>query len=68
MARVLVTGSTQGLGRIAAERLLDDGHHVVVHAREQRRRDAVAALAGRGAEVVIADLADEHRPATSPRS
>jgi NAD(P)-dependent dehydrogenase (short-subunit alcohol dehydrogenase family) len=30
MARVLVTGSTAGLGRSAARQLLEDGHEVVV--------------------------------------
>ena len=33
MARILITGSADGLGRAAAQTLLDDGHEVVVHAR-----------------------------------
>ncbi len=32
MARILVTGSADGLGRAAAASLLEDGHDVVVHA------------------------------------
>jgi NAD(P)-dependent dehydrogenase (short-subunit alcohol dehydrogenase family) len=32
MARVCITGSTDGLGRAAAQSLLDDGHEVVIHA------------------------------------
>lgn len=61
MARVLITGSTQGLGRIAAEHLLTGGHRVVVHARDERRRDAVADLTDRGAEVLVADLAEDRQ-------
>ncbi|MBM9468767.1 SDR family NAD(P)-dependent oxidoreductase [Nakamurella leprariae] len=58
MSRVLVTGSADGLGHLAAERLLDGGHAVVVHVRNEDRRDAVDDLVARGAEVVVGDLAD----------
>jgi len=37
MARVFITGSTDGLGRLAAESLLEQGHRVVIHARNARR-------------------------------
>ncbi|TMJ14304.1 MAG: daunorubicin C-13 ketoreductase, partial [Alphaproteobacteria bacterium] len=33
MARIFITGSTDGLGRAAARTLLDSGHEVVLHAR-----------------------------------
>jgi NAD(P)-dependent dehydrogenase (short-subunit alcohol dehydrogenase family) len=56
MARILVTGSTQGLGRAAALALLDDGHEVVVHARNASRAAGAADLADRGAWVVVGDL------------
>ncbi len=57
MARVLVTGSTDGIGLETARQLLQDGHEVVGHARTQARADdARAALPGlRG--VVVGDLA-----------
>ncbi|GAA1494122.1 SDR family NAD(P)-dependent oxidoreductase [Curtobacterium herbarum] len=55
---VLVTGSTDGLGRRSAESLLADGHHVVVHARNSRRAETLADLVDRGATLVTADLAD----------
>lgn len=58
MARILVTGSTDGLGRASAASLLDAGHRVVVHARDSSRADAVSALVARGADLVIADFAD----------
>lgn len=57
MARVFVTGSSDGLGQMAAELLLDLGHQVVLHARnEQRAKDALRAVP-RAAAVVIGDLA-----------
>jgi NAD(P)-dependent dehydrogenase (short-subunit alcohol dehydrogenase family) len=58
MARVLVTGSADGLGRAAAQNLLDDGHQVVVHARSDARLAAVSDLVDRGAASVVGDLAD----------
>lgn len=39
MARVFVTGSVQGLGLAAAKLLVDQGHHVVGHARNGQRAD-----------------------------
>ena len=57
MARILITGSADGLGRAAAETLLDAGHEVVVHVRNAERLAAVEHLAARGAPVVTGDLA-----------
>src|SRR5689334_3236572 len=56
MATVFITGSTDGLGRAAAESLLRDGHRVVLHARSTQRAEAIAALASRSAGLVIGDL------------
>lgn len=56
--RVLVTGSADGLGRLACAALLDAGHDVVAHVRSDGRRAAASALVDRGAEVVVGDLAD----------
>ena len=58
MAHVLITGSTDGLGRAAAETLLRDGHQVIVHARSAARLAAVEPLISRGASAVVGDLAD----------
>ena len=58
MERVFITGSADGLGRLAAETLLDDGHEVVVHVRTRERLTAVDDLVDRGAAVVVGDLAD----------
>ncbi len=52
MARVFITGSSDGLGRMAAQLLIEQGHAVVLHARnEQRGREAMAAVPG--AEMVV---------------
>ena len=56
--RVLITGSTTGLGRAAAQALLAAGHEVVVHARSTGRADDLGELATRAAGVVIGDLAE----------
>src|SRR5664279_3890432 len=53
MARIFVTGSADGLGQMAARRMVDDGHRVVLHARsEQRAKEALAAVPG--AETAVA--------------
>src|SRR3954451_11927548 len=42
MARVFITGSADGLGKMAAQFLVKEGHQVVLHARnEQRVKDAL---------------------------
>jgi NAD(P)-dependent dehydrogenase (short-subunit alcohol dehydrogenase family) len=63
MARVVITGSADGLGRLAADSLLAQGHEVVVHARNRDRLAAVSDLLDRGAAAVVGDLShlDETR-------
>jgi len=39
MARIFITGSADGLGRMAGELLIEQGHRVVLHARSQARAD-----------------------------
>ena len=56
MARILITGSTDGLGLMAAELLANQHHEVVLHARNaSRAADARSAL-HKAAGVVIGDL------------
>src|SRR5262249_8288401 len=57
MARIFISGSTDGLGRAAAQALLDDGHEVVLHARNRARAASVDDLAVRAAGVAVGDLA-----------
>ena len=56
MARIFITGSTDGLGRAAARALIDEGHLVVLHARSRQRASALDDLASRSAGVVVGDL------------
>ena len=57
MSSVLVTGSSDGIGRETAQTLVRMGHRVVLHARDDgRAAQAHAAVPGAGA-VVVGDLA-----------
>jgi NAD(P)-dependent dehydrogenase (short-subunit alcohol dehydrogenase family) len=57
MARVLITGSSEGLGLMAAELLAHVGHAVTLHARnDQRAADARRAFAA-AEHVVVGDFA-----------
>jgi NAD(P)-dependent dehydrogenase (short-subunit alcohol dehydrogenase family) len=56
VARILITGSSDGLGLLAARLLINQGHQVVLHGRNNgRSRDALAAASGAGG-AVIGDL------------
>ena len=47
MARIFITGSADGLGKLAAARLVTEGHRVVLHGRtSQRAAEAMAAVPG----------------------
>jgi NAD(P)-dependent dehydrogenase (short-subunit alcohol dehydrogenase family) len=60
VATIAITGSTDGIGRAAARRLLAGGHAVVLHARSEARGAPVAEELGRLGDVrlVTGDLAD----------
>lgn len=56
MARIFITGSADGLGQLTAASLIQQGHQVVLHARNQQRGED-ALKKNPGAEtVLIADL------------
>ena len=56
MARIFITGSADGLGQLAAEALIAQGHQVVLHARNEKRgREALDKIPG-AERVVTADL------------
>jgi NAD(P)-dependent dehydrogenase (short-subunit alcohol dehydrogenase family) len=52
MARIFITGAADGLGQLAAKRLVAEGHRVVLHARN-RARTAEALAAVPGAEATV---------------
>ena len=55
-AIVFITGSTDGLGRAAAQSLLGEGRQVVLHARSAERAAMIAELLSRSAGIVVGDL------------
>jgi NAD(P)-dependent dehydrogenase (short-subunit alcohol dehydrogenase family) len=55
--RVFITGSADGLGKMAAELLIAEGHQVVLHGRnEERAKDALEAVP-KAEATVMGDLA-----------
>jgi NAD(P)-dependent dehydrogenase (short-subunit alcohol dehydrogenase family) len=55
MSRVFITGSSTGLGLMTGRLLAEQGHQVVLHARDERRAgDATAALSA-AAAIIIGD-------------
>ena len=57
MASVFITGSADGLGRLAAERLVMAGHDVVLHGRDRHRaQEATRAVPG-ARTALVGDLA-----------
>lgn len=57
MARILITGSTDGLGKLAAKKLIHEGHQVVLHARNLERAKEVIDQVKGAESVLTADLA-----------
>jgi NAD(P)-dependent dehydrogenase (short-subunit alcohol dehydrogenase family) len=56
MARVLITGSSDGLGLMAARVLVDDGHAVTLHARNEQRADDARDAVPQAEAVLVGDL------------
>jgi NAD(P)-dependent dehydrogenase (short-subunit alcohol dehydrogenase family) len=58
MSKIFITGSADGLGRLTAKALIDQGHEVVIHARNEKRgREALDKIPG-AKDVLTADLSD----------
>src|SRR5215213_7612871 len=56
MARVFITGSADGLGQLTANALIEQGHQVVLHARNEKRvQEALDKVPG-AESAVSADL------------
>jgi len=56
MSRVFVTGSSDGLGQMAAQLLIEQKHSVVLHARNEARAKQALAAVSSAETVVIGDL------------
>ncbi len=56
MARIFVTGSADGLGKMAARLLIADGHEVIVHGRNKRRAEEAMNLIPGAENSVYGDL------------
>ncbi len=56
MARVLITGSSEGLGLMAGQILVQEGHEVTLHARNEQRAADVEASLPEAAHVLVGDV------------
>jgi NAD(P)-dependent dehydrogenase (short-subunit alcohol dehydrogenase family) len=57
MARVFITGSSDGLGLMAGRLLADEGHEVVLHGRNETRAADAKQAVPKAEAVVVGDLA-----------
>jgi NAD(P)-dependent dehydrogenase (short-subunit alcohol dehydrogenase family) len=60
MARILITGSADGLGQLSAKALTDQGHQVVLHARNSERGRYAKQKVPNATHVILGDLRDIH--------
>ncbi|MGC4235398.1 MAG: SDR family NAD(P)-dependent oxidoreductase [Niabella sp.] len=56
MARIFITGSSDGLGLLAAKSLTDQGHQVVLHARNAKRKEDTLKKIQVAEAILIGDL------------
>ncbi|WP_328469247.1 SDR family NAD(P)-dependent oxidoreductase [Actinoplanes sp. NBC_00393] len=57
MATILITGSSDGIGRHTAATLADQGHRVVLHGRNEQRAEEALKAVPAAAGVLVGDLA-----------
>src|SRR5690242_15091996 len=58
MARIFITGSADGLGQLAAQLLVNQGHEAVLHARNNERADHALRATKGAADVIVGELSD----------
>jgi NAD(P)-dependent dehydrogenase (short-subunit alcohol dehydrogenase family) len=58
MSRIFITGSSDGLGLMAAQLLLEQGHSVVLHARNKERASETRRRLPEAEGVVVGDLSN----------
>jgi NAD(P)-dependent dehydrogenase (short-subunit alcohol dehydrogenase family) len=56
MARVFISGSSTGLGLMTGQLLVEQGHEVVLHARNRGRAEAARASLPEAKDIVVGDL------------
>ena len=56
MAYVFISGSSAGLGLMAGQLLVEHGHRVVLHARDDKRREDARRALPRADAIVVGDL------------
>jgi NAD(P)-dependent dehydrogenase (short-subunit alcohol dehydrogenase family) len=56
MARVLITGSSEGLGLMAGQLLVSQGHAVTLHARNEQRAQAAREALPNADDVLVGDV------------
>tara|TARA_Y100000593_G_scaffold73864_1_gene135777 strand:- start:138 stop:509 length:372 start_codon:yes stop_codon:yes gene_type:complete len=57
MAKIFITGSSDGLGKLAAEKLIQSGHNVFLHARNTEKKEVLAGKITEAADILVGDLA-----------
>ncbi|MDH4944151.1 SDR family NAD(P)-dependent oxidoreductase [Sulfurimonas sp. C5] len=58
MAKIFITGSTDGLGFLAAQMLINEGHNVVLHARNEERSKELQEKLTSSQTILTANLSD----------
>lgn len=58
MAKIFITGSTDGLGLFAAQQLVSSGHQVYAHARSSSRAEEVKEKLKGVTEILVGDLSN----------
>lgn len=58
MARIFITGSSDGLGKLAGEKLISKGHQVVFHARNSERADFLKSQFTSSYPILVGDLSN----------
>ena len=56
MSRIFISGSSTGLGLMAADLLVKNGHRVVLHARNAERAEITRQVAPRAEAIVVGDV------------
>jgi NAD(P)-dependent dehydrogenase (short-subunit alcohol dehydrogenase family) len=56
MSRIFISGSSTGLGLMAADLLVSKGHSVVLHARNAKRAEAVRQEMTQAEAIVVGDV------------